>query len=139
MNYVHLTIEEREKIQEMLWQKCSIRSIATTLGRNPSSVSREINRNIPLKRSYRPRLANQRALDKRRSRGRKLRLKNEFIRRYVIAGLKSGLSPEQISGRLHCEHPNELISHEAIYQYIYSQVYRNGWGYPYSSDRKSVV
>ena len=128
MQYEHLNIEEREKIQELLWQKISIRTIAKAIGRSPSSVSREINRNIPLRRSYRPRLANERALIKRACRGRKMRLKSGFIRRYVVAGLKSGLSPEQIAGRLHLEHPIESISHEAIYQYIYSHIYRQGWG-----------
>jgi transposase, IS30 family len=128
MKYKHFTIEEREKIQELLWQKSSIRTIAGTLGRNPSSVLREISRNIPLQRRYTPRLANERALKKRTCRGRKLRLKSSFIRCYVVSGLKSGLSPEQIAGRLSFEYPAESISHEAIYQYIYSLAHRNGWG-----------
>ena len=68
-------------------------------------------------------------MENRSSRGRKLRLKSSFIRRYVVTGLKRGLSPEQISGRLTYEHSSESISHEAIYQWIYSMVYRNGWGY----------
>ena len=130
MKFKHFSIEEREKIQELLWQSASVRTIAKALGRNPSSVSREINRNIPLKRSYRPRLAHERAVEKRSSRGRKLRLKSDFIRRYVVFGLKKkGLSPEQIAGRLHLEYPNYSISHEAIYQWIYSLAHRNGWGY----------
>ena len=128
MKFKHFRIEEREKIQELLWQKVSVRNIAKALNRSPSSVSREINRNIPLKRSYRPRLADDRAKRKRKSRGRKLRLKNQFIRRYVITNLKAGLSPEQIAGRMHLEHPSESVSHEAIYQYIYSHVHRQGWG-----------
>src|SRR3989344_731192 len=128
MKFKHFSIEEREKIQELLWQKTSIRTIAGVLDRSPSSVSREINKNIPLKRSYRPRLSHERAMEKRRSRGRTLRLKNGFIRRYVVAGLASGLSPEQIAGRLRYEYPAQVISHEAIYQYIYSQAHRNGWG-----------
>lgn len=128
MKFKHFGIEEREKIQELLWQKVSVRTIAKVMGRSPSSVSREINRNIPLKRSYKPRVADERAQKKRKSRGRKLRLKNQFIRRYVILKLKAGLSPEQIAGRLHLEHPNESVSHEAIYQYIYSHVHRQGWG-----------
>src|SRR5436190_1164006 len=103
MKFKHLTIEEREKIQELLWQKDSVRDIAKALGRNPSSISREINRTIPLKRSYKPRVAHLKALKKRESRGRKLRLKNGFIRKYVTIQLKAGLSPEQISGRLHLE------------------------------------
>ncbi len=128
MKFKHLTIEEREKIQSMMWEKRSIREIAKAIGRSPSSISREVNRNVPLKRSYRPRLADERAQEKRRSRGRKLRLKSQFIRRYVISHLKQGYSPEQIAGRLTFEHPDESISHEAIYQYIYNQVYREGRG-----------
>lgn len=128
MKFKHLTIEEREKIQSMMWEKRPIREIAKAIGRSPSSISREVNRNVPLKRSYRPRLANERALVKRTSRGRKLRLKNQFMRRYVIVQLKNGLSPEQISGRLTKDHPDLSISHEAIYQYIYNQVHREGRG-----------
>jgi IS30 family transposase len=128
MKYKHLSILEREKIQSMLWEKKSIREIAKEVGRNPSSISREINKNIPLQRSYKPRVANDRALLKRKSRGRKLRLKNRFVRKYVFLGLKAGLSPEQIAGRLHLEHQDQSLSHEAIYQYIYSQVYREGRG-----------
>lgn len=128
MQYQHFSIVEREKIQEMLWSKRSVRSIAGALGRAPSSVSREINKNIPLQRSYRPRLANERALTERHSRGRKMRLKSGFIRRYVIDHLHCGLSPEQIAGRLHFEYPALSISHEAIYQYIYHQTRRDGHG-----------
>lgn len=129
MKYKHLSIWEREKIQELLWQKKSIRSIAEVLERSPSSVVREINKNIPLQYQYTPRLANERALKKRSCRGRKLRLKSFFIRRYVVDHLKMGYSPEQISGRLSFEYPKQNISHEAIYQYIYNQVYRHGDGY----------
>lgn len=127
MKYKHLSIEEREKIQELLWQKTSIRDIAKVIGRSPSSIAREINRSIPMRRRYTPRLAHEKALEKRKSRGRKLRLKKYFIRRYVIDHLKIGYSPEQIAGRLTLEYPNEKISHEAIYQYIYNQT--NNYGY----------
>lgn len=128
MKFKHFTIEEREKIQELLWQKASVRSIAGVINRSPSSVSREISKNIPLKRIYKPRLAHERAVERRSSRGRKLRLKNGFIRRYVISKLKDDYSPEQIAGRLHEDYPDESISPEAIYQYIYSQIYRAGTG-----------
>jgi len=52
MKFKHFTIEEREKIQELLWQKASIRFIVGAINRIPSSVSREIKKNIPLKRIY---------------------------------------------------------------------------------------
>lgn len=128
MQYKHLSIEEREKIQELLWQKQSIRTIAKAIGRPASSVSREIKRNIPNGRKrYTPRLAQVRAEEKRKSRGRKDRLKSRRIREYVTDHLTIGWSPEQIAGRMGLEKIGS-ISHEAIYQFIYAQVHRGGNG-----------
>ncbi len=129
MQYKHLTIEEREKIQELLWQQSSICSIAMALSRSPSSISREINKNLDSigRRRYLPRAAHERALIKRKSRGRTERLKNEQIRDYVVKKLKRRWSPEQISGRMKKD-IGEHVSHEAIYQYIYAQIHRNGCG-----------
>ena len=72
MKYTHFTVEERERIQEMLWQKASTRAIASALNRSPSSISREINRNLDTigRRRYTPRTAHERALKKRKIRGR---------------------------------------------------------------------
>lgn len=130
MRYKQLSIEEREKIQEMLWQKSSIRSIAIALGRSASCISREINKNIDSigRRMYIPRVANEKALVKRKSRGRKDRLKNQEIRNYVVEHLKKRWSPEQIAKRIKID-LKEAISYEAIYQYIYAQIHQNGWGY----------
>lgn len=129
MKYSHFSIEEREKIQEMLWQKTSIRTIARVLGRSPSSVSREIQRNYPpWRKRYAPRLAHERALEQRKNRGRKDRLKNDRIRSYVATHLKERWSPEQIAGRIKID-CGETISHEAIYQYIYAQIHRGGYGW----------
>lgn len=129
MIYQHLTIEERELIQLRLWEKKSIRAIAKELGRPPSAVSREINRNLPaIKHRYTPRLAHERALASRKSRGRQDRLKNERVRDYVIAHLKQRWSPEQIANTIEVA-INETISHEAIYQYIYAQIHRHGYGW----------
>lgn len=130
MPYKHFSIEEREAIQQGLWEKKSVRAIAKALGRSFSSVSREINKNLSItgKRMYIPRTAHERALLRRHSRGRTERLKNDTIRNYVIQELKKRTSPEQIAGRIKEEHPGYSISHEAIYQFIYHQVHRNGWG-----------
>jgi IS30 family transposase len=125
MNYNHLTIEEREKIQEMLWRKASIRDIAGVLKRSPSSVSREIKRHKPpVQKRYTPRLAHEKALAQRKNRGRVDRLKNKRIRAYVVTHLRRKWSPEQISGRMTID-IGEHISHEAIYRFIYSRV-QNG-------------
>jgi IS30 family transposase len=129
MHYKHLTIEEREHIQQGLWEHKSLRTIAQELGRQVSSISREIERNLPKERFlYTPRLAQERALKKRKSRGREDRLKNDRVRSYVVSHLKLRWSPEQISHRIQ-EDIQENISHEAIYQYIYHQIHRQGYGY----------
>lgn len=129
MRYKQLSIEEREYIQRGLWDKKSLRSIANDLSRDVSSISREIERNLPPEHYlYTPRLADERALKKRKSRGRQDRLKNDIIREYVIKELRKRTSPEQIAGRISKEHPGQKISHEAIYQYIYNQIHRDGWG-----------
>jgi len=128
MKYQHFSVEERESLQYMWWDRKSIRSIAKALNRSPSSVSRELKRNFPPEHKvYTSRLANERALVKRKSRGRHDRLKNESVRAYVITHLKGGWSPEQISGRIKRE-IGETISHEAIYQYVYAQIYAGGIG-----------
>lgn len=129
MRYSHLTIEEREKIQEMIWQGKSIRAMSKELGRSHTSISREIKRHNPEERKrYKPRLAQTRAVERKKYRGRRERLKNQVVRAYVKEKLKQGYSPEQIAGCIEKD-IGETISHKAIYQYIYAQIHRNGWGY----------
>jgi transposase, IS30 family len=123
MAYIHLSIEERERIQRLLWEKKSIRHIAGVLGRSPSSISREIKKNQPpLRKQYTPRLANERAIIKRSSRGAPKLVRNTELYQYVVDHLKLGWSPEQIAL------VRGEISHEAIYQHVYRQIYRAGHG-----------
>ena len=125
MTYTHFSAEEREKIQRGLWEKRSIRAIARDLGRSHSSVLRELKRNYPpLHARYTPRLAQERALLKRKFRGRQKRLKNERVRTYVVAHLKRRRSPEQIAGCIQRD-IGETLSHEAIYRFIYAQISYN--------------
>lgn len=129
MQYKHLAIEEREKIKEMLWQKSSLREIASVLGRSPSSVSRELRRNKPpTLHRYTPRLAHERALQYRKQRGGRKLDKNDKLRSYMVSRMKIGWSPEQIAATAKAT-VGFSISHEAIYQYVYAQVYREGYGY----------
>lgn len=46
---------------------------------------------------------------------------------YVIKHLKLGWSPEQIAGRMKRDGVGG-ISHEAIYQFVYAQIHRQGYG-----------
>lgn len=130
-HYQQLTIEEREKVQSGLWEGKSLREIAWGLGRSPSTISREIKRNVRWKNQirYMPRLAHKDAQERIRKRGSRPRLKNQTIRSYTIKKLKEeDYSPEQIAGTLPLEHPRLSISPEAIYQFIYAQYQRGGWG-----------
>lgn len=101
MKYQHFTIEEREKIQEYIWDKKSVREMAKTLDRSPSSVSREIKRHFNREiNKYSPRSAHGKALKSRHLRGKSKRLKNDKIREYVTTHLKKHWSPEQIAGKI---------------------------------------
>lgn len=121
MTYQHFSVEEREKIQEMKWQRVSVRAMAVTLGRSPSSISRELRKNRTSNNHYTPRLAHARALEHRMHRGRKDRLKNNGLRDYVVGHLKLGWSPEQIAATAK-DAVGISVSHEAIYQFVYARV-----------------
>lgn len=124
-----LSIEDREAIQSGLWAKRSIRDIARDMGRSPSTISREVRRNVlGLKPKYIPRLAQERARERVLNRGRRERLKSQEVRDYVLVMLKAHYSPEQIAGRINIDIPGTKISYEAIYKYIYTQYHRNGYG-----------
>lgn len=104
----------------MLADKQSIREIARTLGRSPSTVSRELRRNAsPEYQLYLSHRAQGRAQQRWKLARRRPRLKSASLRHYVREKLALGWSPEQIAGRLGLDHPGLSISPEAIYQYIY--------------------
>lgn len=129
MQCKHLSLEERIIIKVGFLGDKPIRQIAKQLGREPSTVSREIRKNLPPERRiYGPLRAHQRALGKRRQRGRKDRLKSDLVREYVVRKLKKRWSPEQVSGRIKKD-LGERISHEAIYQFVYNSIYQEGHGY----------
>lgn len=121
--YQRLTNEERESISRGLAQKKSIRSIAREMERSPSTVSREIKRNIG-KSGYRAFTASQRAkvAASSRRKGKSKLAQREALRQYVLGKLKEEWSPKEISERIKIEYAWNMtlqISHEAIYQYIY--------------------
>jgi transposase, IS30 family len=121
----YLSVQEREEIA-VLHRRVSLREIARRLGRQPSTVSREIRRNKAPSHPYRATRA-QSLADERARRPRQGKLaRHEPLRRFVqdrLAGA-SRLSPEQIVACLHREFPDDermRISHEAIYQALYIQ------------------
>jgi IS30 family transposase len=129
--YQHLSQKEREEIYIYQKENYTITKIAELIGRNKSTISREIRRNAtniearynnsPKKnKQYLPDRAQNKYEQKRRKSKSPYPLKNGFIHAYVINHLKNGWSPELISGRIKLDF-NASISHECIYQYIYSK------------------
>ncbi|WP_210436879.1 IS30 family transposase [Nocardia rhamnosiphila] len=113
----HLTLTEREEISRGLAMGCSARMIAVSLGRSPSTISREIARNGG-QNTYRAAAADQLACQRaRRPKPAKLAACPP-LRVLVEDKLKSLWSPEQIAGWLRRHFPDDpamRISHEAIY------------------------
>lgn len=121
--YNHLSQDERIEITILKAQGKSIRYIAKTLKRDPSTISRELKRNAPPVYSgyYRGHKAHERAIKRKSQAHKRKRLKIDKIRAYVAKKLLFGWTPEQISGRISNDHTGFSISHEAIYQYIYKE------------------
>jgi IS30 family transposase len=122
--YRNLTKPERIMIAQWKNRGKSNNWIARELGRNTSTIGREIERNS-LGSIYEPLHAHGKAIRRRLNAYKaKHPLKNKKVFAYVIDHLRSGWSPEQISGRLKLvDHPNDTtwhICHETIYRFIYS-------------------
>ena len=118
-----LTLAEREEISRAVVAGQSIRSIATSLGRAPSTICREIKRNGD-QECYRANQADQAAWDRaRRPKTCKL-AENRTLAHIVAAKLQLQWSPEQVAGWLKCTYPsdkNYQVSHETIYRSLFIQ------------------
>ena len=118
-----LSLSEREEISRGIAAKRSIRSIASLLGRSPSTVSREIRRNGGYD-EYRASEADARAFEKVRRPKRCRLVEHPGLRRVGVRKLRLNGSPEQISGWLKQTYPNDAsfhVSHETIYRSLFIQ------------------
>jgi len=117
-----LSQEERIELADLRHAGLNIRQIAHRLGRAPSTVSRELRRNVTGGRGYRPFDAHRRATA-RRSRNHRRRIEaNGELRQLVAEFLAQRWSPQQISRHLRLKFPQRpgmWLSHESIYQAIY--------------------
>ena len=118
-----LTLSEREEISRGLVAENSLREIAATLNRPPSTINREINRNGGYD-DYRATQAEQAAWD-RAHRPKKCKLACYPMLKHIVATkLKRNWSPKQIAGWLKRTYPNQehkQVSHETIYRSLYIQ------------------
>ncbi len=118
-----LTLSEREEISRGVVAGQSLRSIAASLGRAASTVSREINRNGG-RRRYRASKADQCAWDRaHRPKTCKL-VQNRALARVVAEKLRLQWAPRQIAGwlkRTYADDENYQVSHETIYKSLFIQ------------------
>jgi len=114
---------ERDRIAAWVHGGWSIRRIASTLCRAPSTISREIKRNSGSE-GYFSGEAHHKA-QQRAKRPKEGKLVHPGpLRDYVVDGLNHFLSPKQISSRImmdHSDNPSMRVSAETIYQAIYVQ------------------
>lgn len=98
MKYRQVTEEERYIISQALGKKAPIVQIAHTLGRSRSTIQREIKRNMDRKRHYKPLIAHDKAVFRRKDSRRKTYFAEEDWK-LIREKLRIDWSPEQISLR----------------------------------------
>ena len=120
---IALSLRERESISRGLASSQSLRAIAAQLGRSPSTISREVKRNGGSRR-YRA-VDAESAAWKRAKRPKSPLLTTNFeLRQFVTNKLSEDWSPEQISGWLKIQFPEDAslrVSHETIYRSLFIQ------------------
>ncbi len=119
--YKRLTLKERVIIETLLQENKTKSYIAKKLKRSRSTITREVNK---LGDNYDAKLSDWCAKDDYLNKRNKDKITTyKRLKIFVYRGLLSGWSPEQISGKLKLDYPNDsimTISYEAIYTHIYA-------------------
>lgn len=146
--YNHLTLSEREYLEEKLKEGKSLRWIARSLGRSPSTLSRELKRNWSKKSDrYHPWNANNCYKFRRKRCHRKNNLtKNPAAFAFVLEKLLLFWSPEIIAGRWNIENEDK-ISLRSIYRGVRAGLFPGVKGNthfrrrekPYANKKKSYT
>ena len=120
--FKQLSMDERNLLQRGLNEGKTIRGMAREMGRSPSTLSREVLRGTR-NETYDAVYEREWAQTHRRRGRRKLVPGSALTAKVEGLILGKAWSPEQVAGRLKVEHPEDpeqRVSHETIYQYIYA-------------------
>ena len=112
-----LTIYDREQIRLGIGRAESLSAIARSLGRSPSTITREVNANRG-REHYSAWHAHERAREQAR-RLKPCKLRRGRLLREVSRRLEQLWSPEEIARRLALDYPHDpemRVSHETIYK-----------------------
>ena len=121
--YKQLTQEQRYFIYQLNKIGFNQSEIASEIGVNKSTVSRELKRNTG-GRGYRPQQAQNKAIKRRLSAAKAIKM-TQPTTDLIEDKLVEQWSPEQVSGWLYAEHKISL-SHERIYQHIWQNKHQGG-------------
>ncbi len=125
----HLTVEERDAIAHLRHRGANQREIALAGGRSPATISRELQRNRTGGEYYAAQ-AQRQAEQRRRERPLVRKMDDPQINQAVREGLAQEWSPEQITGRLKQQHPDQSkrhVSPPTIYTWIKQDESRQHW------------
>lgn len=117
-SYQQLTEDERIDIFAMRQEGKTVSQMADALGRNQSTLYREVDRNSG-QRGYRPKQAHRKATE-RRAIKRKATKMTRSTMAYIQDKLALQWSPDQISNAMlrATDYVGHSVSHERIYLYI---------------------
>lgn len=124
MSYKHFTQEERVALATLRRAGHSQAECARELGKDPSSISRELHRNPdPQTGRYHAGEAGRMTRDRRREANQERRVIPHDVRlqRFIIARLKRHDSPQQIAGIVRKRKQHVSVCHETIYHWIYTE------------------
>jgi IS30 family transposase len=126
MRYIHLTIEERTSIAHLHKQGVSLRQIAITIGRNVSTIKRELDRNYtPNKKGdndYYP-YSSQKRYEERKSEAHNIIQFPLEVIQIIEQRIKETWSPEQIAAY----YKNDgFPCYKTIYKWINEGIIING-------------
>lgn len=124
--HCHFTLEERDRIAELLYLRASQKEIAEELGRSRSSISRELRRNRTGEH-YHAAQAQFQAERRRSERPIAPKMDDPQINHAVRDGLAQDWSPQQITGRLKEQTWEKIVSHQTIYTWIKRHDDREHW------------
>ena len=118
----HLTLEERERVSQMVHARCSQAEIARRLKRHPATISRELRRNRN-PNGYWAASAQVKADARRSHRPWTCKMERPEVASYVRQRLRQRWSPDEIAGRSRDDFPRDPrrhVSRQTIYAWIHA-------------------
>lgn len=124
--YTHFTRNERICLEELLKFGKKISEIAEILGRDRSTIYREIKRSRNQQGGYNSWGANSKAVHRRKASVRQPRIQaGSALYRFIAERLEAFWSPEMIARDWNLHHPNDRISFATIYRAVRKGVFKD--------------